>query len=105
MVRACSAYIDALYEMYSTGQYAGQKWEAGALRYAQAMEALADRYSSDADAPALAAEAFANLTPWDFWRAGEAGRKGEGVKGAWAHACMRSVYGSSVCMHTCTGCA
>ncbi len=58
------AYIDALVTRYRKGIKRKGLDEA----YAKAMRSVAQRFSQDADAATLFAEALMDLRPWDFWK-------------------------------------
>ncbi len=58
-------YIQALAARYAPEPVADRS--ALDLAYAEAMQAVAQRYPDDLDAATLAAEAFMDLTPWKFW--------------------------------------
>jgi tetratricopeptide (TPR) repeat protein len=58
--------IAALGKRYSEGPPPEDR-SALDLAYAEAMGALAAKYSADADIQTLYAEALMNLHPWDFW--------------------------------------
>ncbi|GBF99344.1 hypothetical protein Rsub_11756 [Raphidocelis subcapitata] len=45
----------------------GARWYRGERRYAESMAALAESHVNDPDLFALAAEAFMNLRPWDYY--------------------------------------
>ncbi|GLI63776.1 hypothetical protein VaNZ11_006851 [Volvox africanus] len=70
-------YIAAMFDRLSSLEWYGKNWEAAERRYAENMIEVANCFPDDANALALAAEALANLSPWDF-----AGPAGAGTKGS-----------------------
>ncbi|HET9338990.1 MAG TPA: hypothetical protein VFQ55_08325 [Casimicrobiaceae bacterium] len=71
------ALIEALEKRYS----ADPKAERPALdaAYADAMQAVAERFPADATIATLAVEAAMDTQPWDYWEAGGAKPKGRGA--------------------------
>eukprot|EP00878_Enallax_costatus_P014401 GHUV01015061.1.p1 GENE.GHUV01015061.1~~GHUV01015061.1.p1 ORF type:complete len:401 (+),score=88.02 GHUV01015061.1:159-1361(+) len=68
LVKRDRQYIEALAERYSKGAAGvkGGKWKEQEAKYAQRMRQVAES-EQDVDAYALAAEAFMNLSPWDYY--------------------------------------
>ncbi|WIA40430.1 hypothetical protein OEZ86_013787 [Tetradesmus obliquus] len=68
LVRREQALVQALAQRFAEGAAAlkGGKWRTAEARYAQRMQQLAEE-EQDADAFAWAAEAYMNLTPWDYY--------------------------------------
>ncbi|GIL87576.1 hypothetical protein Vretimale_14732 [Volvox reticuliferus] len=59
-------YIAAMFDRLSASEWYGEKWGAAEALYAENMIEVASCFPNDANALALAAEAYANLSPWDF---------------------------------------
>ncbi|MEO8485291.1 MAG: hypothetical protein ABI585_03040 [Betaproteobacteria bacterium] len=71
------ALIDALARRYSADAQAGRAaLDAG---YADAMQEVAARFPGDTTIATLAAEAAMDTQPWDYWEAGGARPKGRGA--------------------------
>ncbi|KAG2491655.1 hypothetical protein HYH03_010025 [Edaphochlamys debaryana] len=60
-------YVAAMLDRLAVRRTYGEDWKWAEKRFAQDMADIAACWPQDPDAPALAAEALANLTPWDFW--------------------------------------
>ncbi|PNH11132.1 hypothetical protein TSOC_002057 [Tetrabaena socialis] len=60
-------YVAAMADRLALRQTWGAEWAAAEKRFAQDMADIAACWLDDADAPALAAEALANTSPWDFF--------------------------------------
>eukprot|EP00878_Enallax_costatus_P010043 GHUV01010482.1.p1 GENE.GHUV01010482.1~~GHUV01010482.1.p1 ORF type:complete len:611 (+),score=181.63 GHUV01010482.1:1052-2884(+) len=62
------AYLTAAHDLWrDMRDNADPAWTQALEQYAEALEAIAAEYLSDADAPALAAEARMTLNPWVYW--------------------------------------
>ncbi|WIA39815.1 hypothetical protein OEZ86_005868 [Tetradesmus obliquus] len=68
-------YVEAAAKLWGAVKQAGDPaWAPALERYAKELESIAADYPTDADAPALAAEARMNLSPWVHWK-GPLGRR------------------------------